>query len=246
MQSESCASAFKGSSVKTIQTTNAETAILVRVYIVPLIACNYLSGQWSISRFNRHLHALGDWLLLVVKTLGELFATGETYMIDSMPVPVCRRVQTWRCHKVCGRIYCAAKDEQFFGWRSHLICTLAGEPVHFTLLPTSLHEPTSVHKLTDALPTVATLLGEKTYISAPEVATILADSDVRLVAQVRSDMQTLDWWNELDLRTHRHTIETVNSQLKKMALEHLCVCTNPGFFLNVHTSIVALALTNFN
>lgn len=59
----------------------------------------------STSRFNRRLHALGDWLLLVAETLGELFTTGETYVIDSMPVPACRRVRTWRCRKVRGRIY---------------------------------------------------------------------------------------------------------------------------------------------
>jgi hypothetical protein len=35
--------------------------------------CNYRSGQLSISRFNRRLHALDDWLLLVAETLGDLF-----------------------------------------------------------------------------------------------------------------------------------------------------------------------------
>lgn len=211
--------------------------------------CNYLSGQLSTSRFNRRLHALGDWLLLAAETLGEFFTTGETYVIDSMPVPVCRRVRAWRCRKVRGRIYCgycAAKDEKFFGWRLHLVCTLAGEPVRFTLLPASLHDLTPVHELADALPTGATLLGDKGYISAPAAAAILTEAGVRLVAQVRDNMQPLDWWDDFDLRTHRHTIETVNSQLARMAVERLHARTNPGFFFKVHASIVALALTNAN
>ena len=211
--------------------------------------CNYFSGQLSTSRFNRRLHALGDWLLLAAETLGELFTTGETYVIDSMPVPVCRRVRAWRCRKVRGRIYCgycAAKDEKFFGWRLHLVCTLAGEPVRFTLLPASLHDLTPVHELADALPTGATLLGDKGYISAPAAAAILTEAGVRLVAQVRDNMQPLDCWDDFDLRTHRHTIETVNSQLAKMAVERLHARTNPGFFFKVHASIVALALTNAN
>ena len=37
----------------------------------------YLSGALSVSRFNRRLHALGDWLRLLLETLGELFATGR-------------------------------------------------------------------------------------------------------------------------------------------------------------------------
>ena len=82
----------------------------------------------------------------------------------------------------CG--YCAAKAEKFFGWRLHLVCTLAGEPVRFTLLPASLHDLTPVHELADALPAGATLLGDKAYISAPDAAAMLAESGVRLVAQV--------------------------------------------------------------
>ena len=124
--------------------------------------CGYLSGALSTSRFDRRLHALGDWLVLAAETLGELFATGETYVIDSMPVPVCRRVRAWRCRKVRGRIYCgycAAKDEKFFGWRLHLVCTPASEPVRFTLLPASLHDLRPVHELADALPAGAKLLG---------------------------------------------------------------------------------------
>lgn len=211
--------------------------------------CGYLSGPLSTSRFNRRLHALGDWLLLVAETLGELFTTGETYVIDSMPVPVCRRVRARRCRKVRGRIYCGyctAKDEKFFGWRLHLVCTLAGEPVRFTLLPASLHDLTPVHELADALPAGATLLGDKGYISASDAAAIQAASGVRLVAQVRANMQPLQWRDDFDLRTHRHIVETVNSQLEKMAVERLHARTNPGFFFKVHASIVALALTNAN
>ena len=41
-------------------------------------------------------------------------------------------------------------------------------------------------------------------------------------------------------------IDTVNSQLAKMAVERLHARTNPGFCFKVHASIVALALTNAN
>ncbi len=39
----------------------------------------YLTKPLSASRFNRRLHALGDWLHLLVGTLGELFAQGEAW-----------------------------------------------------------------------------------------------------------------------------------------------------------------------
>src|ERR1700738_2681151 len=56
-------------------------------------ALGYLSGALSISRFNRRVHALADWLPLLLDLLGEVFATGEACVLDSMPVPVCRRAR---------------------------------------------------------------------------------------------------------------------------------------------------------
>jgi hypothetical protein len=56
-----------------------------------LTRLGYLSGPLSTSRFNRRLHALCDWLQLTLDTLGELFASGAVFIIDSMPLPVCRR-----------------------------------------------------------------------------------------------------------------------------------------------------------
>lgn len=60
----------------------------------------------SVSRFNRRLHALADWMHLLPSVLGEVMQTGEVYVIDSIPVPVCRRVRARRCRKVRGREYC--------------------------------------------------------------------------------------------------------------------------------------------
>ena len=64
----------------------------------------YLSGCISTSRFNRRVHALADWLDFSVATLGEVFAEGEVFIIDSMPVPACRRARARRCRTLRGRI----------------------------------------------------------------------------------------------------------------------------------------------
>jgi hypothetical protein len=89
----------------------------------------YLSGPRSVARFNRRLHRLAGWLGLAVETLGALFATGETVLIDSMPLPVGHRARKLEGKAFCG--YCAAKREQCVGWRLHLVCTTAGVPAAF-------------------------------------------------------------------------------------------------------------------
>ena len=212
--------------------------------------CGYLSGRISVSRFNRRLHALEDWLAFLPTTLGELFTTGEVFVIDSLPLPVCRRVRAWRCRKVRGRAYCgycAAKKERFFGWRLHLICRPDGVPVRFQLLAAGFHDLTPLHELAYGLPQGARLFGDKGYNSAPDEASMLADTKVRLVPIRRSNMRPHEWFvDDLELRDYRHTIETVNSQLEKMGVERLHARTNIGIELKVHASLIALSVTNMN
>ena len=213
-------------------------------------ATHHLSGSLSISRFNRRLHALSDWLEFVSETVGEVLTTGEVFVIDSLPLPVCKRARARRCRKVRGRLYCgycAAKDEKFFGWRLHLICTPSGVPVRFTLLPGALHDLTPLHELTADLPEGARLFGDKGYNSAADEASILAETGVRLIPVRRKNMQPHAWFvDELEVREYRHTIETVNSQAEAMGIERLHARTNAGVELKVHASLVALQCSNLN
>src|SRR5215216_4604075 len=47
--------------------------VLIRIGDIP---------NFSISRFNRRLHALRDWLYNIVSILGEVFSYGEVFIID--------------------------------------------------------------------------------------------------------------------------------------------------------------------
>jgi len=211
---------------------------------------HYLSGRLDLTRFNRRLHKLADLLAWIASTLGELFLHGQVFVIDSIPLPVCRRVRARRCGKVRGREYCgycAAKKEKFFGWRLHLICTPEGIPVSFALLPAAFHDLTPVHELAYLLPSGARLFGDKAFNSADDEASLLKETGVRLIPIRKANMKPHDWFiDELELREYRHTIETVNSQLEKMGVERLYARTNAGFELKVLASVIALACTNFN
>jgi len=208
---------------------------------------HYLSGRLSTSRFNRRVHAADDWLVLLLETLGTLFAHGEAFLLDRLPVPVCRRVRARRGGKVRGRAYCgycAATREKFFGWRVHLVCTLAGVPVTFIPLPAALHALTPVHALTAALPAEANVYADKADNSAPDEASIVADTGVRVVPQRRTNMRPNLWADKLALREHRHRSEPLTSQLEAMGLQRLRARTTAGFDLKVHATLVALICIN--
>ena len=209
----------------------------------------YLSGALSTSRFNRRLHALGGWLRLILATLGELFAQGTAFLLDSMPVPVCRRARARRSRKLGGRDfcgYCAAKREKFFGWRLHLICTTDGVPVAFDLLPGGLHDLTPIHERAYGLPADAAVYADKAYNAGADAATILADTGVRLVPLRKATMRPNDWADKLALRAYRKRIETLYSQLETMGLQRLHARTNPGLELKVHAALLAATVTNAN
>jgi hypothetical protein len=90
-------------------------------------------------------------------------------VIDSLLVPGCRRAVAGVAARCVGTSVCsdcAATEKKLFGWRLHRVCTLAGEPVHLTLLPASLYDLTPVHELAEALPAGTALLGNKACISA--------------------------------------------------------------------------------
>jgi hypothetical protein len=179
--------------------------------------------------------------------LGELFTGGAVYIIDSMPLPVCKRVRARRCRKVRGRDYggyCAAKQEKFFGWRLHLICTADGIPVTFELLPAAYQDLTAIHELTLTLPNGARLLGDKGFISAADAHSILEATGVHLITARRKNMSPNSWADDYDLRLYRKQIETVYSQMERMGTQRLYSRTNPGFELKVFASVFALAFTN--
>ena len=154
-------------------------------------------------------------------------------MIDSMPLPVCRRVRARRCRKLRGRAYCgycATKREKFFGWRLHLIGTPSSIPVSVQLLPAGFHDLTPIHELAVVLPRSARLSGDKGHHSAADEASMLANTRVRLIPVRRANMRPHAWFvNDIELQEYRHTIETVNSQCEKMGLKLLCARTNTGF-----------------
>ena len=218
-----------------------------------LYALGYLSTHLSPSRFNRRLHALAAWLPLLVETVGACVVQAQAaicdFVIDSLPVPVCRRVRARRWGKVRGRAYCgygAAKKEKFFGGRLHLVCTTTGVPVACVLLPASYHDLTPIHELLYGLPPGAYVYADKAYNSADDEASILAQTGVHLVPIRKDNMTPHTWAEGLGLRAFRKASETVNSQFEAMGLQRLRARTNAGFDLKVQASVLALACANLD
>ncbi len=212
-----------------------------------LRALGYLSGPLSLSRFNRRFHALAHRLSDAVDVLAAALTAGTIFILDSVPLPVCRRARAWRCTKVhgaeyCG--YCAAKEEKFFGWRLHLIVTPDGIPVSFDLLPASYHDLTPLHELMERLPSGATVYADKGYNSADDEAGIEGETGIRLVPRRKRNMAPNTLAETFGLQRYRGRIETVNSQLAAWGVQRLHARTHEGWLCKVLASVFALFCVN--
>ncbi|MCG8346347.1 MAG: hypothetical protein MI924_01020 [Chloroflexales bacterium] len=209
-----------------------------------------LAGRIAVTRCNRRRQRLADWLAFIATTLGEVLLTGEVLIMDSLPLPVGRRGRARRGRQGRGRADCgswAAKTEQLFGWRLHLIGPPSGIPVSLQLAPAAVHDVPPIHELAVGVPPGARLGGDQADTSAPDETTMRAETGVRLIPIRQATMPPHAWvvdasaWHD-----YRHTIETVNSQCEQMGRERLYARTNGGFELKVLASIIALACTNMN
>ncbi|MBZ0298370.1 MAG: IS982 family transposase [Anaerolineae bacterium] len=201
----------------------------------------------SVSRFNRRLHALQEQLWHLTQVLSEVFAAGSVYIIDTLPLPVCKRVRARRCKKVQGEAfwgYCAAKDEFFFGWQLHLLCDAQGVPVAFDVLPARWDELTIVQDLLAVLPEGSSVVADKGYISDQDQQLSYIHSSVRLIPKQRRNMRGNSREDAHLIRQHRSMIETVNSQLEKMGVQRLHARTAPGFMLKLLSSLTALSFAH--
>ena len=205
----------------------------------------YIS-RLSVSRFNRRLHALKEYLWQVSMILGDLLRSGKIFIIDAMPMPVCKRVRASRCRKVQGKAfhgYCASKQEYFFGWHLHLVCDAYGVPVSFDLLPARWDELVPLQYLIEPLGTGTKVVADKGYISQNDQLLAWTDG-IYIVAKFRKNMRGNSPEDAQLIAKHRSMIETVNSQLEKMGLQRLHARTNEGFVVKMLASLVALAFTN--
>ena len=219
----------------------------------------YLTKPLSTSRFNRRLHALAGCLESILELLGEMHAVGQVYIIDSIPVPVCKSVRARRCRKLLVRGSCrlarphhylgkcAAKGWTFYGWRLHLICTPEGVPVSFQMLPGCWHDLTPIYELTFGLPKGACVYADKGYISARVKRTLrptLKREGVHLIAWHKKSMQPNSFEEWCGLKWYRHLVETANSQLESMGIQRLRARTDEGLSIKVLASLFALACIN--
>lgn len=174
----------------------------------------------SQSRFNRRRRALHNAFTLirqVVLRQLDLSADGQA-VIDSMPVPVVKfhlvpgSTGDWVVHGAdFGK--CASKKITIFGYKLHLLVSLAGVILDFELAPASAADLTVGAELL-VEHTDLTVFGDKGYISADRARHLFDDNHLKLMTlprrnQANQPPQAV----RCTFNAVRQIVETVNGQL---------------------------------
>src|SRR5688500_1044598 len=114
--------------------------------------------------FARQCAALS---LIKQRIMNLVFPASDTiHVLDGFPIPVCHACRGHRCRTFRGEAawgYCATTKEHFYGLRGHLVITLAGTAVAFTVTAANVDERDVVPNLYDKVHGL--LIGDKGFIS---------------------------------------------------------------------------------
>ena len=212
--------------------------------LVWLHISGYFPQVLSLSRFNRRVHRMKEFIEYCFESISEIFLSGDLYIEDSMPLPVCKRARASRNKKVRGREYCGycvAKKEKFFGFRLHLIVDADVVPVSLAILPGADHDLTPLYEITSPLPQGATVIGDKAF-NCQLVESELAEMSVFLMPKRRKNMKK-QWslFQERFILSCRHQIETSFSILSEvMGADRLKARTLDGLMIKTYSAVLAL------
>ena len=206
------------------------------------------------SRFNRRRRNLMHALNLIRQCVLQLLdlAQDRQCAIDSLPIPVVQfhlapnASREWAAHGATfGKV--VSKKQTIFGYKLHLLVTLNGVMLDFTLAPAHATDlmvgAELLHDHTDLV-----VLGDKGYISAEVAAQLAAHNRVQLLTiPRRNQTQQLPVEVAALLNGRRQIIETVHGQLTEqfhIATNHAHsfwgLCTRLYTKLTAHTLLVYL------
>lgn len=213
----------------------------------------YMPEMVSKSRLNRRIHAieLVIWQGLFA-LLAELFKernAERTYVVDSLPVPVCDNIRIRRCrvypskeHGGAFRGYIPSKRRYFYGLRVHLVVSGAGEPVEFALAAASEADIAVFKELDLDLGCGSIICADKAYTDY-HYEDLLEEVGLHLKAQRKKrSKRPMPAWEEFLGKPIRQYIETVFSKLSAMFSRKIHAVTPRGFELKIVCFLLAFSI----
>jgi hypothetical protein len=173
-----------------------------------------------LTRYNLRKKALIPFIDKLNKKIALKLSEGENYFIvDSMPMPICKISREKRV-KICRETYETAPDkgytsstkQYFFGYKLHLLISLNGVFQSMEITKASIHDIYYLSDIKYSGLNNCTLLGDKGYLSAEFQTDLFNYAKVRLETPKRNNQKDFEHYPYV-FKKCRKRVETLFSQL---------------------------------
>ena len=211
-----------------------------------------LSRKIERSVYNRRRRKLFFFTEYLRRKIVEKLTGGEKYFIvDSMPLEVCKLARAGRC-KICrhniktspDKGYCASQKMYYFGYKIHAVCSVSGVFANFDITKASTHD---INYLKNNMQNCI-IIGDKGYLSVDFQLDLFNSSRITLEVPMRKNQKNFIEQPSVFRKT-RKRIETLFSQLcDQFMIRRNYAKTFDGFktrILSKLTTLTVMQLINF-
>lgn len=172
------------------------------------------------SNFNKRRRRLHLFIHEVTRFLsGELNKSEDIFLMDSIPVPICKISREKRCkfgndsfETKPDKGYSAISKQYYYGYKLHLVTSVNGIFHSMDLTKASVHDVNVLKEIKYGKMSNATLIGDKGYISKETKIDLFESCNIKLETPSRGNQKDQQQWHPV-FRKCRKRIETLFSQL---------------------------------
>lgn len=209
-----------------------------------------------ITRYNSRRKRLAPWIQQFNEAIAAELNEGEEYfIIDSMPIPICKNSRERRL-KVCCQVFETAPDkgfsavnqQYFIGYKLHMIISIKGVCLSMDLSKASVHDLRYLNDINGAKLNNCTLIGDTGYLSSEQQVDLFNSARIELKTPMRSNQKNFQPFPFV-FKKSRKRIETMFSQLcDQMMIKRNYAKSFPGLSVRIISKITAttaLQLINY-
>ena len=205
------------------------------------------------SNFNRRRKKLYPYVELLNQTVAnEMNLDEDVYLVDSIPVPICKLAREKQV-KICkeqfetapDKGYSAVNKAYYFGYKLHLITSVRGVFHSMDISKASVHDIHFLPQLKSTGLNNCTLIADKGYLSAEYQLDLFSSCKVSLQTPSRSNQKNQKPFEPIYRRV-RKRIETLFAQLcDQFMLKRNYAKTVLGLSVRLLTKITGVTLLQY-
>jgi hypothetical protein len=205
------------------------------------------------TNYNRRKRKLRDKIdEMAIYFSSKMTGPSDKYIVDSMPIPICRIARAKRCRIMRDDLQMLPKkgyqpiDKQYYhGYKIHALTTHKGIIASYFLTQANVHDVTVVKDLSIPFINNTMLIGDKGYLGKQLQLDLFDQGKISLYTPAKKNMETSSTWKKW-MGGLRKRIETVFSQqCDQFQIKRNYAKSFDGLFARITAKICAFTLLQY-